>query len=44
MHNVRNFQEISDKNWKTVKYGIETISKRTPFFWANIANEYKLRT
>ena len=29
---------------KTVKHGIETISKRTPFLWANIPNEYKLRT
>ena len=30
-HNVRNFQEISNENRETVKYGIETISNRTPF-------------
>ena len=44
MHNVRNFQEISNENRKTVKYGIETISNRTPFFGANLPNEYKLAT
>ena len=44
MHNLRNFQEISNENRKTVKYGIETISNRTPFLWANLPNEYKLAT
>ena len=43
-HNVRNFQEVSNGNRKTVKYGIETISNRTPFLWANLPNEYKLAT
>ena len=43
-HNVRSFQEISNENRKTVKYGIETISNRTPFLWANLPNEYKLAT
>ena len=43
-HNVRNFQEIFDQNRKTVKYGIETISNKTPFLWANLPNEYKLAT
>ena len=43
-HSVRNFQEISNENRKTVKYGIETISNRTPFLWANIPIEYKLAT
>ena len=42
--NVRNFQEISNKNRKTVKCGIESISNRNPFFWANLPNEYKLAT
>ena len=41
-HNVRNFQEIFNENRNTVKYGIETISNRTPFLWANLPNEYKL--
>ena len=31
MYSVRNFQEISNENKKTVKYGIETASNRTPF-------------
>ena len=43
-HNVRNFQEIFNENRKTVKYGIETISNRTPFLSANLPNEYKLAT
>ena len=42
--NVRSFQEISNENRKTVKYGIETISNRTPFIWANLPNESKLAT
>ena len=41
-HNVRSFQEIFHENRKTVKYGIATISNRTPFLWANLPNEYKL--
>ena len=43
-HNVRSFQEISNENRETVKYGIETMSNRTPFIWANLPNEYKLTT
>ena len=42
--NVRSFQEISNENRKTVKYGIETISNRAPFIWANLPNESKLAT
>ena len=41
---MRNFQEISNENRKTVKYELETISNRTSFFWANLFNEYKLAT
>ena len=43
-HNMRNFQAISNENRKTVKYGIETISNRTPFLWSNLPNENKLTT
>ena len=43
-HNMRNFQAISNENRKTVKYGIETISNRTPFLWSNLPNENKLAT
>ena len=42
--NLRNFQEIFNENRKTGKYGIGTISRRTPFLWANLPNEYKLVT
>ena len=44
VHNVRKFQEISNKNRKIVKHRIETISNRTPFLSANLPNEYKLTT
>ena len=35
-------REISDENRKTVKGGIETMSRRIPFLWRNLPNEYKL--
>ena len=41
-HNLRNFQIISNKNKKTVRYGSETISYKTPLLWANLPEEYKL--
>ena len=43
-HKVWKFQELSNQNRKTVKYGIETISNRTTFLWVNLSNEYKLAT
>ena len=39
--NLRNFQETSNENMQIVKYGIETISNRALFLWANLPNEYK---
>lgn len=44
MHNVGHFQEISNDYRKTVKYGIKTISNKTPFLWAKLPNRYKLAT
>lgn len=41
---MRNFQEIPNEKRKAVKYGIQTISSRTPFPSANLPNEYKLGT
>ena len=41
-HNLRNFQIILNENKKTVRYGSETISYRTPFLWVNLPEEYKL--
>ena len=32
IHNIRNFQEIFTENRKTVKYGVETVTCRAPFF------------
>ena len=39
--NIRHFQEIFTKNKKTVKYGIETVTYRAPFLWANPESEYQ---
>ena len=41
IHNIRNFQEIFTENRKTVKYGIETVTYRAPFLWANLQSEYE---
>ena len=41
VHNNKNFQEIFTENRKTVKYGIETVTYRVPFLWANLRSEYK---
>ena len=42
--NIRNFQEIFTENRKTVKYGIETVTFRAPFLWANLQLEHKNAT
>ena len=36
--------KIETRNIRNRKYGIEIISNRTPFLWANVSNEYKLAT
>ena len=41
-HNLTNFKIILNKNKKTIRYGSETISYRTPLLWANLPEEYKL--
>ena len=41
-HNLRNSQIILNENKKTVRYGSETTSYRTPLFWANLPEEWKL--
>ena len=43
-HKVRNFQEISNENRKTAKYGTETMSNRAPFLWGTLPNEQKQTT
>ena len=35
IHNIRNFLEIFTEKRKTVKCGIETVTYRAPFLWAN---------
>ena len=41
-HNTRYFQVLSNESRGTVNYGLETISYRAPFLWANLQPEYKL--
>ena len=41
-HNFRNFAITLNKNKKTVSYGSETISYRTPLLLVNLPEEYKL--
>ena len=41
-HNLRNFKIILNENKKAVRYGLETISCRTPLLQANLPEEYKL--
>ena len=41
IHNIRNFHEIFTENRKTVRYGIETVTYRAPFLWANLQSEHK---
>ena len=40
-NNIRNFQNFFTGNRKTVKYGMETVTYRAPFLWANLHNKYK---
>ena len=44
IYNLRNFQEIFEQNRKTTRYGLETISSRTPSLWTNLPNENTLAT
>ena len=41
IHNIRNSQTINNENKSTVRYGLETISYRTPYLWASPPEEYK---
>ena len=41
IHNIRNFEIIANENKNTVRYGLETICYRTPYFWASLPEEYK---
>ena len=44
VHNIRNFQDIANENKHTVRYGLETVSYRTPLLWAKLPDEFKLAT
>ena len=37
--NISKFQEIFTENRKTTKYGIEKLTYRAPFLWANLQSE-----
>ena len=43
-HNIRNFETISKKTKKTVRYGLEAVKYRTPLLWANLPKKYKTAT
>ena len=40
VHKIRNFQILSNNKKKTVRYGFETVSHRSPFLWANLPQDY----
>ena len=44
VHKIRNFQILSNDKKKTVRYGFETVSYRSPFLWANLPQDYKSQT
>ena len=41
IHNIRNFQIIANENKNTVRYGLETVCYKTPYWWASLREEYK---
>ena len=41
IHNIRNFQIIANENKNTVRYGLETVCCKTPYWWASLREEYK---
>ena len=41
VHNIRNFQILSNSTKKRVGYGLETVSYRSSVLWANLPPEYK---
>ena len=41
IYNIRNFQIIANENKNTVRYGLDTISYRTPYLWAGLPEEHK---
>ena len=42
IHNIRDFQVISNKDIKTARYGLEIICHRTPFLWVNLPTNIRL--
>ena len=44
VRNTRNFQMLSNSTKKAVRYGLETVSHRPPFVWANLLQDYKSQT
>ena len=39
--NLRNFRDLATRNKNSSNYGLETVSYRVPFLWANFPSEYK---
>ena len=44
VHNIRSFQILSNSAKKTVRYGLKTLSYRSPFLWTNLSQDYKSGT
>ena len=43
-HNIWNFQKISNKSKKSVRYGLETVKYRALLLWVNLQEKYKTET
>lgn len=43
-NNTRDFQILSSSTGKTVRYGIETVSYRSPVSCANLQKDFKSKT
>lgn len=41
VHNIRNFKNLPNSSKKTVRYGLETVSQRSSFLWANLTQDCK---
>ena len=41
VHNIQNFQILSNSTKKTVRYNLEIVSYRSPFLWENLSQDNK---
>ena len=43
IHNIRNFQIIANENKNTVRYGLETVCYKTPYWWQVFEKNINIR-